>query len=307
MEIQISLPLQDLPLAHLRIIHPPLSNGPVFQNTHLPLELTSPPAGDPAGDDGAVAPVLSFELLHVSGLPVVRLAQILGNAIVAKFFNADDLEIVFTDGIADAVADELSAMLRSELHPADAAMALPEEVSENLEKELCIRIQAAVATSDVPEMLSQEGLRMAASLWNDAPAGRLVSAGMTQSMRRQLAQMFREFIIEQGRAYILPLVRSELTQLAQTPLAESTAALFSEDATALRAFLRKLYLQFMAKHVRPIVESIDVGGMITEKIVQMSAEEVEDLVLTVVRRELRLVVLFGAFVGGLIGIINLFL
>ena len=71
-----SLPLLYYLFANLRIIHTPLSNGPVFQNTHLPLELTSPPAGDSTGDDGAVAPVLSFEDLHVSGLPVVRLSAL---------------------------------------------------------------------------------------------------------------------------------------------------------------------------------------------------------------------------------------
>ena len=69
-----SLPLLYYLFANLRIIHTPLSNGPAFQNTHLPLELTSPPAGDSTGDDGAVAPVLSFEDLHVSGLPVVCLS-----------------------------------------------------------------------------------------------------------------------------------------------------------------------------------------------------------------------------------------
>ena len=63
----------------------------------------------------------------------------------------------------------------------------------------------------------------------------------------------------------------------------------------------------MAKHVRPIVERIDVGGMIAEKIVQMTSEEVEDLVLAVVKRELRMVVWFGALLGAVIGAVNIFI
>ena len=90
-------------------------------------------------------------------------------------------------------------------------------------------------------------------------------------------------------------------------MSELTAQLTGDDDDALHDALTRLYLRFMSHHVRPIVESIDVGGMITEKIVLMSSEEVEDLVLTVVRRELRLVVLFGAFVGALIGAVNIFL
>jgi len=236
-----------------------------------------------------------------------QLAGLLGNAIVEKFFNADDLEIVFTDGIADAVADELCKLLRSAMPPAEVTAVLPEGVPERLETELCIRIQAAVATSRIPEALTAEGVRMADAALSESPAGRLLASGLTDAFRKALADQCREFIIEHGREFILPLVRDELARLGSTPLSDTVSSVFDMDEAQLRQVLRTLYLRFMARHVRPIVESIDVGGMITEKITLMSAMEVEDLVLTVVRRELRLVVLFGAFVGGLIGVVNLFL
>ena len=101
------------------------------------------------------------------------------------------------------------------------------------------------------------------------------------------------------------MLHSEIERITHAPLADITTALVGEHEEELRCAIKAMYLRFMATHVRPIVESIDVGGMITEKIVLMSSEEVEDLVLTVVKRELRLVVLFGAFVGALIGAVNI--
>ena len=237
-----------------------------------------------------------------------QLAEILGRAIVEKFFNADDLEIIFTTGIADPVADALVKLLRSEVTPAQIIEdnAAWGEV-EKLEEDLCVRIQAAVCLGGLPETIAREGVGMAASLLGGGAASQALSSGLGANIEPALAREIEEFVIEHGREHILPLIHSEVQRLGGSPMAELTAQLAGDDDAALHETLKRLYLRFMSRHVRPIVESIDVGGMITEKIVLMTSEEVEDLVLTVVRRELRLVVLFGAFVGAVIGAVNIFL
>lgn len=230
-----------------------------------------------------------------------QLAKILGEAIVEKFFNADDLEIVFTTGIADAVADRILALLKSDASLSALSGLVPSEAAEKLERELCIQIEAAICTSELPEVFAREGGRMAAS--------RITSSdkvlALADSASAALARDIREFIIEHGHEYILPMLHTEIEKITHVPLSNLTAELVGEHEDELRAAIKALYLRFMATHVRPIVESIDVGGMITDKIILMSSEEVEDLVLTVVKRELRLVVLFGAFVGAIIGVVNI--
>ena len=159
--------------------------------------------------------------------------------------------------------------------------------------------------SDLPETLAREGGLAAARL--GPGAGQAVASGLAERLSAPLAREMREYIIEHGQEHILPLIRSEAEKLMDVPVSDFTELLTGGSDEALRGALRELYLRFMKTHVRPIVESIDVGGMITEKIVLMTAEEVEDLVLAVVRRELRLVVLFGALVGGIIGAVNIFI
>ena len=234
-----------------------------------------------------------------------QLAKTLGDAIVEKFFNADDLEIVFTDGISDAVADTVTQLLRSENPPVSVAEALPPEAVENLERELCIRIQTVICTSDVLDRIIGEGGEILLSRAGDG-ALKSIAASRAEQYSQTVSHEIREFFIEHGYELILPLLRQELRELSQQPMKDITELAFREE-DELREAVKRLYLRFMAKYVRPIVESIDVGGMITEKIIQMSSAEVEDLVLSVVRRELRLVVLFGAFVGAVIGAVNSFI
>ena len=234
-----------------------------------------------------------------------QLASLLGKAIVEKLFNADDLEIVFTDGIGDAVADELLKLLRSSATPASVKSDFTDAAVEKMEQELCVRIQAAICTSDLPELLAAEGVDLAVKATGDSAAGHALAASLGSTVAQNMGHEIREFIIENGYELILPLVKKELERAASMPISELTGVLLGGEDAALHAALKDIYLRFMAIHVRPIVESIDVGGMIEEKI--MTAEEVEDIVLSVVRRELKLVVLFGALVGAVIGAINIFL
>ena len=232
-----------------------------------------------------------------------QLAAILGSAIVEKFFNADDLEVVFTDGIADAVAERTALLLRSDARLSGLQDALPPEAAEALESELCVRMQAAICTAGLPEQFAEKGAEMLRDRLGTGAAGQLVNRSLTAPMAKEI----EDFVIEHGREFLLPLIRQEAGHVASQPVGDLTALIYGEDDTALIAALKSLYLRFMAKHVRPIVERIDVGGMITEKIVQMTSKEVEDLVLAVVKRELRMVVWFGAFLGAVIGAVNIFI
>ena len=232
-----------------------------------------------------------------------QLAAILGNAIVEKFFNADDLEIVFTDGIADAVAERTALLLRSDARLSGLRDTVSPEAVEKLESELCIRMQAAICTAGLPEQFAEKGAEMLRDRLGSGIAGQRISDAVAAPMAGEI----ENFVIEHGREFLLPLIRQEAGRIAGQPIGDLTALIYGEDDTQLISALKSLYLRFMAKHVRPIVERIDVGGMITEKIIEMSSEEVEDLVLAVVKRELRMVVWFGAFLGAVIGAVNIFI
>jgi uncharacterized membrane protein YheB (UPF0754 family) len=63
----------------------------------------------------------------------------------------------------------------------------------------------------------------------------------------------------------------------------------------------------MKTHTSGIVSHIDVSGIIEQKLLEMDAKEIEDLSLSVVRRELTYIVLLGAFLGAFIGAVNIFI
>lgn len=236
------------------------------------------------------------------------LAETLGYAIVEKFFNANDLEVVFTsESLTNAFADSVVALLsdqKTKLSDISNDAVQAQNLSGRIKDELCIRIQAAVLRADLSHLVAREGILAIQNRFGASVLGRMVNEEMLVPIIEPLAKKLEKYVLEEGRATLLPILDDELKELCAMPVSEITAELFP-DPIALHTMICRLYQQFMESNVRPIVESIDVGGMITEKVKLMSGGEVEALVLTVVSRELKYVVLLGAFIGMLIGTVNI--
>lgn len=240
-----------------------------------------------------------------------RLAEILGGSIVDKFFNADDLELVFlsepfTNAFADAVVTMLSdsGSTLGDLSPwREAAEA--GETSRLLKDELCIRLQAALLRSQISRQIAEEGLRQLQGRLGGTALGKALKDELSTLVAAPLAEKLDKYILEEGRSVILPILEDELRALNQLPVTEFTENVFPKPEV-LHQLAGQLHRHFMQKHVRHIVESIDVGGIITEKVKGMSAKEIEVLVVSVVKQELNYNILLGGLIGVIIGIITIF-
>jgi len=239
-----------------------------------------------------------------------ELAGILGSAIVDQFFNADDLEILFTsDSFGSAVADGVTAALlnpNTKLEFLSDADALQSVHLQKLKDELCVRIQAAILKSDLEKLISEQGGRITKGRFGNSVVAKLIDENVISIIAAPLAEQIEKHVLENGRSFIMPLIEEELSDLSHEPVANIVAEIIP-DSAALHKLICGVHARFMKLQVRPIVESIDVGGMITEKVRQMGALQVEELVLSVVQKELRYVMLLGGFVGAVIGAINIFI
>ena len=240
------------------------------------------------------------------------LAEMLGRSIVDKFFNADDLEIVFTsEAFIGAFADGVVSLL-TDTHTTLGELGLNEtassasDLSSCVKDELCVRIQAAILRSDLSRRLAEEGLRAVEKRLGNSVVGKVFHEQIASVVTEPLISELEKYILHEGRSVILPILEDELRELGELTAAEVTFRLF-RDRDVLHAFACRLHQKFMKKYVRHLAESVDVGGMITEKVQQMSALEIENLVVSVVSRELKYVVFLGALIGMMIGTINIFI
>jgi len=187
-----------------------------------------------------------------------QFAEALGRAVFEKFFNWDDLEIVFkSDEFADRVANEIVKELRSD------------------KKLSSYKDMVSMRTADAIEQVIKEKAK--GVFGEDPKLANMISLGL----------------------------KAEIEKMGEQSLKDISKDLIQSDYE-LKRTIKQVYLNFIADHVRPIVESVDIVTQITSKMNEMSAGEVETLALAIVSKELKMIVWLGALLGAVIGVINVF-
>lgn len=253
-----------------------------------------------------------FRLPFTPGIVPKRLeelAVLLGREVEAQFFNADDLELLFrSDAFADAVAGSLTDMIYTQrttlcftlesLEMDDTTADAMNRVREGLTDS----VASALRDTDFAPAIASVMLGM-----SDRLPKSLGSRSAVNTLAPTLADGIRDFLSqEKGRRLVASLIDDAVTELGDRPLRDIAGTVFGER-DALFSLIKELYLRFMASYVRPVVESIDVAGMITAKLRLMEPRAIEKLITSIVSRELRYIVLLGGLLGLVIGAVNIFI
>jgi uncharacterized membrane-anchored protein YjiN (DUF445 family) len=241
-----------------------------------------------------------------------ELAVALGAEVERRFFNADDLEIVFqSDEFTCAVADSVTDLLytgKTPLYSAMAALASSgdtEKAFSFARDTFCRQIGRALLEVDYAPLAAG----VVREILNDKNIGNLKKQmvnSMVESLPDAISDGIRRFIRSEGNGALAPIVDGVVRELTDHSV-RSLAKQYFPDRELTREVVCRIYRRFMAGYVRRVVDSIDVGGMITEKVRQMEPAAIEALILSVVSREFRYVVLLGGLIGAVIGTVNIFI
>lgn len=239
-----------------------------------------------------------------------QLGKILGDAVLEKFFTYNDLENVFlSDFFRDAVTSSITDYFYNEEQPKNISP-LSIESSDVLKikvkEELCVRILASFLNADITSIISNHGPEIMKRTFRNNKIARIVSDEILDSISVPLGKEIENFILKDGKNLVMPMIENEMAELASQSPKDILEQLEIDPAT-LKNILDNIYTSFMKTHTYGIVSHIDVSGIIEQKLLEMDAKEIEDLSLSVVSRELTYIVLLGAFLGAVIGAVNIFI
>ena len=73
----------------------------------------------------------------------------------------------------------------------------------------------------------------------------------------------------------------------------------------LRAKIREIYRKTIKAVIPELIAKMDIASMVSQKIEDMEVEQLEDMVMEVMSKELTTIVNLGALIGFILGLINL--
>ena len=239
-----------------------------------------------------------------------RLAKAAGEIVANNLVTEEDLTgRLLSEEMTAAVTDKILEAMDVNLETSLTALAKSPEKYGALKKKAVdgLTDQVVSAVADIGlETILKEKVGEAIRTWamGSIFVGMFLSDQKIDAITQELGGRVRTFLDEHGREYIRPAVDKKLDQLEQS----SPAALLEGadvDREHLREIVADLYHRLVRAGVSSMTGRIDIAGIIEDKINGMAVEDLEVMVLKVMKKELDTIVNLGALIGLVLGLVNL--
>lgn len=121
----------------------------------------------------------------------------------------------------------------------------------------------------------------------------------------KIQQGIDAYLKENTISLVTPVLTEECDKLLDKPMTD-TAELLASHEDALTNAILKGYEQLIENRLESVFHSIDISSIVESRINAMDVIELEELVLSVMKKELNAIVNLGAVIGFILGLINLF-
>lgn len=238
------------------------------------------------------------------------LARALGDAVGRQLVTQSDLrEAILSDTALDALTDLVLESIsgRDGLEKRLGALLGEKELGaakERLDGALTSAIVSALSSCDLGGILLREG---AAALRAANPMlGMFLGDAVIEQLSPTVNASLDRYLSERGEKELLPSVSEQSERWLSGSPAELLSGL-GLDGEAQRALIGGAVRRLLCSCLPTLLEGIDLASIVERKIEAMEIRELESLVLSVMRRELRAVVNLGAVIGFILGLLGAFL
>lgn len=240
-----------------------------------------------------------------------RLAKAVGNIVANTLLTEEDIcEKILTPETENMVVDKIMRILSASIHEnGEHLLGNPEQYEicrQNTENKLTEQVMDALKKMDLAEIIARESTPVIREKVQGTMLAMFLNDEVLASFIQPIGAEIGKYIEEKGGAHIQPQIAAKLNEIENTSLLHICEEIYL-DEQQVREKVIAIYRSVMEKAASNVVRQLHVEGIIEEKINQMTVEELETMVLTVMKKELDTIVNLGALVGGVLGILNIFL
>lgn len=241
-----------------------------------------------------------------------RLAKAIGDIVGITLLTKEDIESKLLseemeNRIAEAVTGKCSLSIKAGIMEVteaseDSYKAGREKLAQLLSQELC----DALSKVELADIITEKGGEAIKEKVKGTMFAMFLTDELIQSVIGPIGLELQSMIAEQGITYIKPLVEEKLESMEQE---SGLSLLETMDMTQdkIKAIVVSLYEKLIHSGMSLLLDELNISELVEEKIINMDINELENLVLTVMKKELDTIVNLGAFIGFLLGVLNIFI
>lgn len=238
-----------------------------------------------------------------------RLAKAIGEVVETTFFGEETISAQFLSGEAEdnAVAQMVRGMDRPISDLGISVLGSEEKYEKGLDRLseiLSQQLLQSLRSGETIRMVSDTVIDKLVDQFRGGMLGMFITDSFVESVKQMVEAGIQGEIEDKGEEFLNRMVRSQMDTWSRDTLSEIAFEAGYSDERVER-ILRKAYRGAVKSAVPALIDRINVSGMIEEKVNDMSNEQLEELVLSVMKRELNLIVNLGALIGLILGCLNL--
>lgn len=229
------------------------------------------------------------------------LAAALGQMVSEKLVREEDLKrALLSDELTSTVTNAILS-LPPVRQSGKALMGNTYDVQrDKLLDLLTDKIVAGVASLDLVEIFKREGAGIAAGISSKNPLiGMFLNEGTISSLAAPLAERVLGFLEGDGRVKVRMLLDTEAAKLEEKPIGEMLGS-----RESMNSLLCSVYRRLVSEHADTIAKRFHIAEIVEERVRAMPPEDLERLILSVMKKELGAVIRLGAVLGFIMGIVT---
>ena len=242
-----------------------------------------------------------------------RLARAIGRAVEEQLLTAEVLkEVLLSSEKKERLRREVSAFLEKERKSEESLRQavqrlLPEEriddFVESAEETVTDMVYDKVLQMNVGEIIADKVMESAREKLKDSMFGMMLGGSVLEPIVRQVEEKINAYVAEYGRGVIEQMVLEESEKLQAKTVGETVCRL-EEYGVDIPSVVLAQYETMVSEKLPQILDSLQLSAVVEERINAMEVEQVEELMLSIMKKELSAVVNLGALIGLILGLIN---
>lgn len=183
-----------------------------------------------------------------------------------------------------------------------------EEKSAQMKEKIVASMTESIVNSakniDFEQLVRDKGIAMIKQKLAGSLIGAFVSDNMLNNFVTPIASALRDYVETDGR----DLVREQVAVKVEHLFGHSPESLLQRvdiQHEQIQRVIRNKYRAIAEEGVDRILKKINVSDIVAEAIDAMSVDELEEMVLSVMKKEFDMIVNLGAIIGFVLGLLNL--
>ncbi|MCR5421249.1 MAG: DUF445 family protein [Lachnospiraceae bacterium] len=238
-----------------------------------------------------------------------RLATAIGNAVADSLLTREDVEKILMspeteNEIAGTIMKHCGVRIREEI--CELSGKSP-EIYDNKKVAISkIIAEEIIRSIDVSQLMKEYGNEYIREKINKKKLGWLISDDRIDSLTTSISKDLQEALSENGTDYISSIVKGKIDSLDDKTVVELLENAGIKENTIRNTILGS-YRSVISNNMDTLLSHLNIAGIVSDKINAMDVDELEKMILSVMKKELNSIISLGALIGVVIGLLNLLL